>query len=138
MKLLKQPIVWIGAGALVMAIVIAIVTSALHPSSAVIAKYEKAMNKQDASLLAECMNPNEENLMDPSLFLQQLKAMLAMLRVNGDVEYEILIGNPDEVGEDLKTYPGVIVIKSGDKVVYMDVANQKIITVDGKEYLYSY
>lgn len=138
MKLLKQPIVWIGAGALVCAIVIAVVSTMLHPTSSVMDKFEKAINKQDANLLAECINPNGEGNMEISSLVQNMEAFLAMMGIEGEAEFEILVGNAEtEEGSDVKNIPTIIVIKVNDRIVEFSTDDQRIITIDGKEYLYN-
>lgn len=142
MKIVKQPMFLAGIGAIVLAIAIAIVATVVNPSSAVISKFEKAINKSDAKLLRECISPTlseEEHLYASAI--TSMKSLVASLDVTGEIEYQFLVG--EEVGveseddKDVKTVSGVMVIKSNDKVIFIDENHMQVITIDGKEYLYT-
>lgn len=137
MKLVKQPFFLIGIGSLLCAIVIAIVSTSLHPSSAVLDKFEKALNNRDGKLLAECMDPNTTENVDYSTIASQIDSVLTLLGVEKNAEFEILIGEAEVDDSDIQTIPAIIVIKVDDKVIHYSTETERIITVDGKEYLYN-
>ena len=142
MKLVKQPVFLAGIGAIVLAIVLAIVGTVVNPSSAVVDKFEKAMNKKDAKMLQKCFSPtlSQEALEYATLFTS-LESFTAGLTTDGEIEYEMLVGEAEELDLEsehtVKQIPCVMVFKSNGKVIYMNESTQKIVEIDGKEYLYT-
>ena len=136
MKLLKQPFFLIGIIALIAAIGVAVVSSAFHPSSSVLDKFEKALNNRDGKLLASCMDPKTAENTDYSAIVNEMDSLLTLMGINGEAEFEFLIGEAESVedSED-KILPTIIVIKVDDKIIQYSTEEQRIIKIDGKEYL---
>ncbi len=136
MKLVKQSLFLIGVGSLICAIAIAVISTLVNPHSAVLNKYEKALNEKDGDLLAECMDPSISDTTDIADITTEVQLMLALMGINGEAEFEILVAE-SESGEETntKTVPAVIIIRVEDKIVEYSPTDQTIIEVDGKEYL---
>ena len=157
MKLVKQPFFLIGVGAIFCAIIIAVVGTVVNPSSSsLISKYEKAWNEDDEDLFEECFSPDLDNEeVDLALAsIEMMEAWLETLEIDADdVEYQILVGEAvkeeidteavetteedDSDIESMKSVPTVVVIREDDEVVYVYSAEQKIVEIDGKEYIYT-
>lgn len=157
MKLVKQPFFLIGVGAIFCAIIIAVVGTVVNPSSSsLISKYEKAWNEDDEDLFEECFSPDLDNEeVDLALAsIEMMEAWLETLEIDADdVEYQILVGDAvkeeidteavetteedDSDIESMKSVPTVVVIREDDEVVYVYSAEQKIVEIDGKEYIYT-
>ncbi len=143
MKIVKQPLFIAGAAAIVLSIVIAIVGSVINPAQpAVIGKYVKAMENQDAKLLSECFSPTagvDSNQL--AMALGVFKLGLESEQITGKVEMEYLVG--DEIvdtledGREITRVPMLMVIKSNGQVKLVKFDTQSIIEIDGKEYLYT-
>ena len=134
MKVVKNPLFLIGVGSLLCAIILAIVSTVVNPSSALLKKVEKAMNKQDSKLLAECLQDDSVSKWN----LESMTALLALARIQGEYEFEVLVADAEEgEEEDTKDIPTVVVIKSGDKVYRISAEEETTIEIDGKEYIYT-
>ena len=136
MKLLKQPYFLIGVGSLLCAIVIAVVSTLVNPTSSVLDKFEKALNERNGKLLAECMDPNTAGDVDYSAIVNEMDSLLSLAGIDGDAKFEILISEAEKDEEtDSKIVPAIIVIKVDDKIIQYSTEEQRIIEVDGKEYI---
>ncbi len=134
MKVVKNPLFLIGVGSLLCAIILAIVSTVVNPSSALLKKVEKAMNKQDSKLLAECLQDDSVSKWN----LESMTALLALAGIQGEYEFEVLVADAEEgEEEDTKDIPTVVVIKSGDKVYRISAEEETTIEIDGKEYIYT-
>lgn len=161
MKLVKQPLFFVGIGAFVCAIAVAVVSMVMNPSSSLINKYEKAWNEDDEDLLEECFSSDltNEELGYAMLDAVTIEYVLAFLEVDADeVEYQYLIGKETETtiehgkkgsaeeGEDaveevntlvVKVIPTVLLIKEDGEVIYTLAFGKRIIEIDGEEYFYT-
>ena len=155
MKLVKQPFFLIGIGAIFCAIIIAVVGTIVNPSSSLINKYEKAWNEGDEDLFEECFSPDlDSDELELVMGLETMEAFLETLEIDADdVEYQILVGDAveeeldteavDSTEEDdsdiesMKSVPTVVVIREDGEVVYVYSAEQKIVEIDGEEYIYT-
>lgn len=146
MKVLKQPLLWIAVVCVALAITTAVVSTKVNPSSDIVSKFEKALNKNDLKLLKECFTEEQRENFDETFFT----SVLSMFEEKGKLEYEFLIGKTEqeqvkekeeaESTEDgttveKKTIPAVLVIKSGDKILYIEEDELDILIKDGKEYI---
>ncbi len=158
MKLVKNPFFIIGVGSVLCAIIIAVVGTLMNPSSSLINKYEKAWNEDDEDLFEECFSPDLDNddVESALLRIEMMEAWLETLDIDADdVKYQILIGDAVEIEDEeatesveesseddenvrpFKSIPTVVLIWEDDEVVYAYSAEQEIIEVDGKEYIYT-
>lgn len=152
MKFVKQPFFIIGAGAMFVAIVIAILSSVLNPSSALINKYEKAWNEEDEDLLEECFSSelDDEEIALAALEIASMEGILALIEADeDDVEYQILLGDETEDvitsetedGETeeiaVKRIPTIVVIREDGEVIYVYSSERVIMEVDGDECFYT-
>ena len=153
MKFVKQPFFIIGAGAMFAAIVIAVLSSVLNPSSALINKYEKAWNEEDDDMLEECYSPDLDNeeIALAAYEISYMEEILEMLEEDADeVEYQILLGDEtedvitieNEDGEEeeiaVRRIPTIVVIHEEDgDVIYAYSSERIIMEVDGDECFYT-
>ena len=143
MKIVKQPLFLIGAVAIVLSIVFAIIGSAINPSKpAVISKYEKALRNQDVALLSECYSPTAGVSSEELAYeIASFKFILMNSNISGDVEVEYLVGasttHTNEKGQEITVIPAIRVITANGKIVSMSNDSQYIIKIGGKEYLYT-
>lgn len=142
MKLIKQPFFFIGIGSLIIAIGIAILSSALNPSVAVLNKFEKALNKKDTKLMEKCFSPTvDKEMLDLDSMAYDMDDLTSMFGMKGKMSYEILAGEvveeTDIHGEVTKKVPTVMVFKIGDEIVNVTAEDMQLYTKGGKDYLYT-
>lgn len=142
MKLIKQPFFFVGIGSVLFAIVIAVVSSLLNPSVAVLNKFEKALNKGDEKLMAKCFSPSvDKELLGLDSMVSDMDSMLSMMGMKGKITYEILAGEPveetDEDGVVTKKVPTVMVMKVAGEVVNVTAEDMELFTESGKDYFYT-
>ena len=142
MKLFKQRFFYVGVFSLLCAIAIAIVSSMLNPSVAVINKFEKAMNKGDVKLMEKCFSPSvDKDMLGLDYLATGMQSMASMLGAKGKVKYEILTGEvveeTNEDGKVIKYVPTVTVIKVGNEVMSVSAENMELFTESGKDYIYT-
>lgn len=132
MKIVKQPFFLIGVGSLLCAIILAVVSTLINPSCAVIKKMEKAMNRWDSELYAECMQSGETFLTGFDDYLYDFYGS------EMNFKYLYLIGDAEEGEmEGTKEVPVVVVTKMGNQITSLYGDSITTIEENGKEYIYT-
>ena len=136
LKLVKQPLFFIGVGSFICAIAIAITSTMIKPHYSVVNKFEKAVNEKNTELLAECISPSTVETLDVSNFTSEIETMLLFMGIEGEVEIEILVSKGDAGEEENEEIvPAVMAIKADGKIVDYQAIDGVIVEIDGKQYL---
>ncbi len=136
-NVLKQPLFFAAAGALVLALVIGVVAAIAHPTERVAEKFCKAMEKGDGKAMVKCLTPE----------LQQETTAESMISgtvfedITSDKRFDVTycIGDSIENPEDESIIvPVTICVKQKGDIVDVYTMKLVIVEIDGKEYIRSY
>ena len=140
MKLFKQPIFYIGLGALVGLIATIVISSMANPRYAIVDQFEKALNKKDPKLLEKCIYDDGEHDIDgESLFYAIEDGLGGWYGDSADISdytFEILTGQAQAGEEDQIKIPSIMIVRDGDgDLVRRGGINIILLKRDGKYYI---